>query len=439
VFAAFFISRVEGYRQLALLANLSIFICLFFAIFILPYLIGGDRPAQTTLRYQFNFSEFSLPVSDTFRIVLGGLLILLFVALGPRLSFDDDITQYDATEKSILAAEADLHRTLGAATAPSILVVSGDTLEESLRANDAIYEQVTNAIGQNNFSSLSPLWPSKARREANRKRWEEFWNPAREAQLRTMLTEYGQQYHFSEDAFSPFLNNLHNTGALEDWPSDSPFFEQLKERFVLKADNKYQILSFFPDRPEYIARLQSIADSYPQSLVVGRKYFSGTVAHAAISELLRVSLIGILATILLTWWLLKSLRLMFLALLPVLMSLVAILGVLSATGHALNITAIIASLVVIGIVSDYGMFVVYYCQNQSKTGTCAAVTLAAITTLIGSAVLLFAIHPMLFSVGLVMTTGVLSGAVFSLLVIPPIYRKMCGESLSSAGDTVKHE
>jgi len=52
---------------------------------------------------------------------------------------------------------------------------------------------------------------------------------------------------------------------------------------------------------------------------------------------------------------------------------------------------------------------------------------------------LFAIHPMLFSVGLVMTTGVLSGAVFSLLVIPPIYRKMCGESLSSAGDTVKHE
>jgi predicted exporter len=365
--------------------------------------------------------------------------MFFFLALGPRLSFDDDITQYDATDKSIVAAEADFHRIWGAVTTPAIIVVSGNTLEEALRANDAIYEQAIQAIGEEHFSSISPLWPSKALREANLRRWEKFWSPEREAQLRTMLAEYGKQYQFSEDAFSPFLDHLHATGSLEDWPGGLPFFEQLKERFVLKADNKYQLMSFFPDKPEYVAKLQKIAESCPRTLIVGRAQFSRTVSRAAISELLRVSLIGILATILLTWWLLKSLRLMFLALLPVLMSLVAILGVLSAMGHALNITAIIASLVVVGIVSDYGMFVVYYCQNQSKTGTYAAVTLAAITTLIGAASLLFATHPMLLSVGIVMSTGVLSGGLFSLLVVPPIFRKLYGPSSVSVGETGNHE
>jgi uncharacterized protein len=444
VFAAFFVSRVEGYLQLALLANLSMCICLFFSLFILPHFLGGDRPAEkdqdprrsavpeaTVLRQTaVLMARMRFPVSDAFRIAIVGVFLLFFVALGPRLTFDNDITQYDATERSILAAEDAFHRTWGAGTTPAILVVPGDTLEEALQVNDAIYDRAIQALGTEHFSSISPLWPSKSRRQANLQRWETFWNGERETQLRAMLAEYGKTYQFSEDAFQPFLDHLHTAGALEDWPADLPFFDQLKERFVTKVDGKYQILSFFPAKEEYVSKLQAITKDYPQILIVDRRHFSQTVSQAAISELLRVSVIGILATILLTWWLLKSLRLMCLALLPVLISLVAILGVLSAIGQAINITAIIASLVTVGIVSDYGMFMVYYCQKQYNTGTCAAVTFAAITTLIGSGALLFATHPMLLSVGIVLSTGVLSGFVSSLVVVPPLYRIMCREPAS---------
>ena len=79
-------------------------------------------------------------------------------------------------------------------------------------------------------------------------------------------------------------------------------------------------------------------------------------------------------------------------------------------------------MVIVGIVSDYGMFVVYYCRYKFQTGTYMAVTLAAVTTLIGSGVLLFARHPILFSVGVTMTIGVLSGYLSSLFIIPPLYR-----------------
>ena len=79
-------------------------------------------------------------------------------------------------------------------------------------------------------------------------------------------------------------------------------------------------------------------------------------------------------------------------------------------------------MVVVGIVSDYGMFMVYYCKYKYQTGTIIAVTLAAVTTLIGAGVLLFAQHPVLFSIGVTLVTGVLSGYLSSLLIIPAAYR-----------------
>lgn len=432
VFAAFFVSRVEGYRQLALVSNLSILICLGVALFILPHFVGGRRAEPADPDEQARPPERRRRFSDNFRLALGGALLLACVALGPRLVFDTDITQYDATEPGILAAEAEFHQAWGGSTTPAILVVSGPTLGEAMRMNDAIYDQATNAVGGENFSSLAPLWPSRERRQANLQRWENFWTAEREGQLRAVLAEQGQTYGFSTNAFQPFFERLHPRVGLTDWPEDLPFFDQLKRRFVLEKDGRHQLLSFVPNNDEFVARLQPLTKQYPQLLLISQKHFSQTVSRAAITELLHISWVGILATILLTWWLLKSLRLMLLALLPVFMSLMAILGVLSALGHALSITCIIAALVVIGIVSDYGMFVVYYCQKQTRTGTYTAVAFAAISTLIGAGALLCARHPMLFSVGLVMVTGVLSGWVCSWLVIPPLFRKLHGPSSADA-------
>jgi predicted exporter len=106
---------------------------------------------------------------------------------------------------------------------------------------------------------------------------------------------------------------------------------------------------------------------------------------------------------------------------PVATALALIAGITHLAGLALNIPSVIAAMVVVGIVSDYGMFMVYYCKYRYRTGTILAVTLAAVTTLIGAGVLLFAQHPVLFSIGVTLVTGVLSGYLSSLLIIPALY------------------
>jgi predicted exporter len=84
-------------------------------------------------------------------------------------------------------------------------------------------------------------------------------------------------------------------------------------------------------------------------------------------------------------------------------------------------------MVVVGLCVDYGIFVVYACHHQLKTGTHTAVTLSAVTTLVGTGVLLFAQHPILFSIGATMVTGVLAGYASALLVVPSLYRRLLGK------------
>ena len=74
---------------------------------------------------------------------------------------------------------------------------------------------------------------------------------------------------------------------------------------------------------------------------------------------------------------------------------------------------------------------VYECHYRLEAGTLTAVTLSALTTLIGAGALLFARHPLLFSVGLTMVTGVLAGYVSSMLVLPSLYHRFVEDGARS--------
>jgi predicted exporter len=126
----------------------------------------------------------------------------------------------------------------------------------------------------------------------------------------------------------------------------------------------------------------------------------------------------------LAWLLLADVRLTALALVPVVSGVVVVLGVIPALGLSVSAPHVISAMVVVGLCVDYGIFMVYACHYRLRTGTRMAVTLSAVTTVIGTGVLLFARHPVLFSIGVTMVTGVLGGYASSMLVVPALYRRM---------------
>jgi predicted exporter len=423
IFAVFLFSSVKGYNQLAFFSSLSIILCLLFSLFVLPHFLGQEKD-HPQITVGLKLADFSgLKVRGQIWIFGWIVIMAAMIISGLGLRFNNDITQFDGAGKEVLRAEDDFHNTWGGKEMPAVFVVSGRTLEAAYQNNSDLYEAAIKNIGRDNFTSLAAVWPGYNRRKANLLRWQDFWSSVKESKLRQMLAEYGKVYNFSPEAFKPFFDQLHPAEDLETEPKGLNFFSNIKEQFVLQKEGGFQILSFFSDQDEYIARLSALSNNYPGSFVVSRKNFSRMVSRALSGELIFLACLAVFLTVALTFLLLKDMRLSVLALVPVLTSLVMIAGIIPLAGLALNMPSIIASMVVVGIVSDYGMFVVYYCKNKFNTGTYTAVTLAAVTTLIGAGVLLFAKHPVLFSIGVTLVTGVLSGYISSLIIIPQLYKR----------------
>jgi predicted exporter len=430
VFAAFFFSSVQGYHQLALFSILSISLCLGCALLLLPHLISGRRRDG----FRKPFRGGGVRRSQRFGgIIVGCWVVALIGAMFAmrQLDFDSDIRQFDGSESWVIEAEEEFHRVWGGRNRPAVFVVTADSLEEALERNQMVYREVAASSEGEGFASLSAVWPLREERKANRARWVEFWEQGREAKLRRLLREHGEAYRFSEDAFSPFFESLRAGRKPKEGLESLEIFAKLKERFVQERPEGYQLLSFFPDEERWISRLSAISDRYPGSFLVSRNALSGALSRSVSSEIVYLFGVAALLVPILAGLLLRSPLLTALALIPVVTGVMAILGMISALGLSLNAPSLISAMVAVGLCIDYGIFMVYHCHYRLETGTRMAVTLSAVTTLIGAGALLFAHHPILFAIGLTMVTGVLAGYVSSILVLPTLHQRFVGDGARS--------
>ncbi len=423
VFAAFFFSSVQGYHQLALFSILSIGLCLASALFVLPHLMGG-RPRLASGRAPRAVELRRFGGRGGFAIACWALVMVAAAASMSRLTFDNDITQFDGSESSIIEAEEKFHRVWGGQEHPAIFVVPGRSLEAALGSNRAVYRDAVAVAGEEGFASLSAVWPLREERAANRTRWREFWREGREAKLKELLREHGPAFNFSEDAFSPFFDNLHAESRSDRELEDLEIFSRLMERFVQERENGYQVLSFFPDEDRWVSQMSEVSERHPGTFLVSRKALSRALSRSVSSEIVYLAGVAALLVPLLAGLLLRSARLTVLSLVPVVTAVVSILGMIPVLGLSLNAPSVISAMVAVGLCIDYGIFMVYHCHYRMETGTETAVTLSAVTTLIGAGVLLFARHPILFAIGLTMVIGVLAGYVSSILVLPSMYRRL---------------
>jgi preprotein translocase subunit SecF len=285
-------------------------------------------------------------------------------------------------------------------------------------------------MGEAEFSSLSAIWPLQEERAANIARWRDFWRQGREAKLKGLLRDYGAAYSFSDDAFGPFFSSLYADVGPEEELEDLGIFSRLKQRFVQEGKNGYRVLSFFPDEDRFVSRLSEVSERHPETFLVSRNALSRALSRAVSSEIVYLSAIAALLIPILACLLLRDIRLTALALVPVVTGIMAVLGMIPVLGLYLNAPSVISAMVVVGLCIDYGIFMVYASHHQLEMGTRTAVTLSAATTLIGTGVLLFARHPILFSIGVTMATGVLAGYASAMLVVPSLYRRLIWEGTS---------
>jgi len=417
IFAAFFFSDIQGYHQLALFSIISIVIALMLSLFVLPHFLSeGKSYFQWKLSSNGRMGRLNLPARSV--VALWAVLIIAASVLAFNVRFDSNVVKLDGSEPEVFRAEEKFRRIWGGLNNQAIFVVSDSSYERALESNDLIFQKAVQTIGKENFASLSMFWPSKKLREENVARWNKFWKEGRESTLKRLIKEEGARYQFSDTAFSTFFDNLYVDKV--DRETTGEFLSGVKERFVQKNQKEYKIMSFFPDSDEYIKVLSEISRQHLGTFIVSRKALSRSISESISSEVKLFAMIATILIIILTFLFLKNLKKSLLALVPVATSVLILLGFMSLTGFSLNIANMIAGIVAMGLCIDYGIFMTYRYRHELKRSAVQAVSISAITTLIGAGVLLFAKHPALYSIGITLVVGVAAGFISSIIVIPAL-------------------
>jgi uncharacterized protein len=436
LFAAFFVSRIAGYHQLACFSILALLLSLGLALFVLPHFVrrrGGPAVAPPAPA-----AEAGVGTRSRAAVWVAMWLVTLAagIPLACRVGFDAEITRLDGTEKPILEAEKRFQKTWGdAGRNVAFALVSAPTYEGAAEGADRLLRGIALPAGTNGLGGLSLIWPPAATRAENAARWRRFWQDGREERLRRLLREQGAEFDFAPGAFDPFFAGLYaGTDDISE-PVDNAMLNALKDRFVQQREGAWQVVAFLPDRPDVVTEASRLAAAQSDAIVVSGRTIADALSAGFSGEIARMSAVAVVLIVLVTFGLLRNARAALIALVPPVTAVVWLLALLALMGFPLNVATLMAGVVVFGLSIDYSFVMMHSYGHHLSGVTRFAVHLSAITTVVGTGALLFARHPALFTIGLTLTIGVTAGYMAAMIVVPALCELMLDPRPSASGGT----
>lgn len=197
----------------------------------------------------------------------------------------------------------------------------------------------------------------------------------------------------------------------------------------------------------------NFADDVGKVTVDKKTYYAGSTSIVA-ADMLRLMtaeaplmiLLTILVIIIFKWFILRRLKWILLALIPLAMSYIWMFGLMSPLGWKLNFYNMVVLPTVLGIGDDSGIHIVHRYLEEGTGSmdkvlrtTGEHISISAITTVLGFGGLLFSIHPGMRSIGELAILGILLTLVGALFVLPAIVRVTDGMKNEKDKVELKHE
>ena len=420
VFVAFCFSSIPAYRQLGAFASFAIVISLIYAFWALPPFIcrrASTDPEPPSVAPATGSRARAAWVASG-----AALALAVGVGLLARLALDPDVSKLDGTPQAVLDEETRAMAVWGGGPSrAAILVVEALDESEALRLNDRLYAGLKAAgLPAAEITSLAPLWPSAETRRARRAAWNETWTDARIAELRRTVIQEAAALDFSEQAFAAFWERFAEWRDVAAEPESAGFLEPLRQQFVHGRDGAVRATTFIPDEPAWIDAALRMRQEMPELRVISRRAFSADLSAQVIGEMRRTTIWAGIFILLVTGLALRRVGMLSLAILPAIAGMVWGGAAMALWGLSLNVSNLIAGILVFGLCIDYGICMAYAQRRGMRRDMFRAVTLSALTTALGAAVLLIADHPAFLSIGVTLVFGVSAGYLYAWLALPAL-------------------
>ena len=408
--AAFLVLGTGGFAGLA---QLAIFIAsglaaaVATALFLLPSVSGNQRMFRGAGPSQSHTLVLPRWVSPT----ITGLTLLAILFLGIRA---DSIWEQDLSELSPVPASAKildgaLRADLGAPDLRFLFLISGKDVEAMLRASEALepkLESLEEAGAIGGFDAIHRYIPSKATQKARQDALPDT------LRLQQDLTLAANNAGLDEALFAPFVQAVEASKDLPRIaPDDDPSIFQgtpLWPKLVsLTTKHDDQWFGFVPlSAVQNLESLEAVADESDQLDFIDLKTVSAdSVASFRNAALIRLGA-GLIVILALLCIVLRDFALTLRILFAMISALAMTAGVMLLLGEKFSLFHILASLVVIGVGLDYGLFFSWKTESlDDRRRAFHGIAICAISTTIVFALLAMSSISVLHVIGLTVALG----------------------------------
>jgi uncharacterized protein len=431
-FAFLSVSGIPALMEIGQFATLGvvftyIFVHTFFPL-LFPVMTPAKRPPYLPLQRIVNRIASSGGMWKTYAALAFAVVMLFFA----RPEFRVDLSTMNAVSQETLSAEKIIRDVWGDIMSQLYLMVEGYDRHDLQRKSDRLADMLSQEVADGRLSQAfvsSMIFPGEEMARKNLAAWQSLWNPDRVAGLRKSIGEASRPLGFSPSAFDPFFAILNKRDLqVTDIPEK---YSGLLGISVNKDRTSWVAVASLKPGPSYegedfYRRLTAtgLARVFDPALFVKR--FEATLLSAFIKMAVIVGMI----TILTAFFYFFDWQLTLVGMAPTLFALICTLGTLNLTGQPLTIPTLMVSVVVIGMGTDYALYLVrsyqrYFDEYDHSLGLIRlSVFLSFATTFLGFGILALADNAMLKSAGLGLALGIGYSFLGAVTITPPILKRM---------------
>lgn len=430
-FAFLFLSGFPALTQLGFFAALGVVFTFIFVHAAYPFIFPKIPPASRGVFRPFEKLVNAVTSSQSTAKAWAVLALFIVMIFFARPAFKSDLDSMNSVSPETKAAEALISNVWGEVLSRVYAVVEGDTLAAVRRKGDSMSESISQSTESGMIASAflpSMLFPGEEKAAANFSAWRSFWTNERIGELKNNLSRTARTLGFAPDAFNPFLS------ALQSDESSSPEIPQaLYSMMGLNHADKtgrWHMFATLTPAADYDAEALYRRLSHSGARVFDPSLFSKHLGDVIMNGFFKVCAIVAGLTVLIILFYVFDFLLTAVAFAPTLFAVVCTLATLNMIGEPLGVPVIMISAVVIGMGTDYALYLVVAWQryldegNQSLALIRTSIFLSFCTTFLGFAVLSLSSHTMLRSIGLTLLLGIGYSFAGAAAIVPPVARRL---------------
>ncbi|HKI01946.1 MAG TPA: MMPL family transporter [Thermoanaerobaculia bacterium] len=454
-FYAFTFTDFVGLRQMGLFTGTGILFCAAAVFLLLPAMLAWSEDHHERRQTEPNLFLHSFGSDVLMRLcirhrrvslLIGGLITAVALATALQIRFDESMKTMRPQGNRGLDVMTEVGAKFGSGFNSMTLLLSGDSPEEVVALAAKAAEGARKLVhqgslyGYSGVTSLIP--PPDQQREVLDWLERERQGGLDLARIRATFAGAAAQQGLRVEPFEPGLDllgraiQLSGPVGVEDFRG-SKQTQLLLDRFLKKTDRGGWRGAVYLNPAGNQWRREAPPDALrlaetlgPKAVLTGTNVVNQTVRREVLEDAWVAGILGFVLVALLLWLDFRTLRHTFMALAPLTVGILWMVGAMSAFGIQMNFINVFVTTMIIGIGVDYGVHVLHrylevrdfsdeeYERGMLETGK--AVVAAALSTIVGFGSITFSHYPGLISTGKVAILGATCTSLIAITLLPTV-------------------